>query len=508
MNDDIEELKADLWGSFLLFIKTFFPLVTGRPFAISNPVSRESHFITICRELTSVARMQATSLIINVPPGSGKSTLVSMWVAWTLSKYPNSQYLYVSYGHELAAKHTAFIKSILECRYYKELFDIKIRQDSRAKDFFQTDKGGSIKAFGSSGPIVGQDGGLPNCDHFTGAIILDDLHKPNEVHSDTIREGVIQNYRETILQRPRAPNVPLIYIGQRLHEDDLPAYMLSGKDERRWRSVVLQALDGAGNALYPEVNPLSQLLEKKEKNPYVFASQYQQEPVPSGGALYREIYFPILDEEPKMLATFITADTAETDKSYNDASVFSFWGIYKITEQGIETGQIGLHWLDCIELRIEPKDLRDEFMAFYRSCMLHPVKPLMAAIEKKSTGVTLISVLESIRGLQIRDIPRTVLSRSKADRYIEMQDYIAAKMVSFTDRARHKDMCIKHMIKITANSSHRWDDIADTCYDAVCIGLRDKTFSAAYIENKTASISQAIADAFTNKLRSRVNNWR
>jgi hypothetical protein len=32
-------------------------------------------------------------------------------------------------------------------------------------------------------------------------------------------------------------------------------------------------------------------------------------------------------------------------------------------------------------------------------------------------------------------------------------------------------MCIEHMAKITANNSHRYDDIADTCFDAVDIGL-------------------------------------
>src|SRR5882757_1657783 len=822
--DDIEELKAELWGSFLLFIKTFFPLVTGRPFAISNPVGRESHFITICRELTGVSRLQTNSLLINVPPGHGKSVLVSMWIAWTMSRYPDSQYLYIAFGHELATKHTEFIRRIIQCSHYQQLFDIKIRQDMKAKDHFMTTAGGSVKAFSSSGPVTGSDGGMPGQDRFTGAVVCfpydevihtetgemkigdivtqkkrinlysmnlktkkielkpitrwfenpgseiieigmangallrctpdhniwtdnrgwiearnllvtdellsplpqstschtklttqilvaivsvkqecffrlskfiklfnlfiwayplrklfpyltapntpdsvgmnaifssksigscsagssgladsnnlffwnflrksfackatvsvinsvsrifrfcsitkiaakivmlisvkmpdflplwlwpqeclcyqvmnipsclgarnsnnhglvifsstrsaqensfksllfpigsndlpiltsnstkarnaiettatwnhsplfirkiahvdktycvtvegnhnlfagllqpilvsncDDLHKPDETHSTTVRERVIQNYRETILQRPRAPNVPIIYIGQRLHEEDLPAYMLSGNDERQWRSVVLQALDGAGNALYPEVNPLSQLLEKKEKNPYVFASQYQQNPVPSGGALFKEKDFVLLDEEPDMLLTFITADTAETSKSYNDASAFCFWGLYKIKEAGIETGQLGLHWLDCWEIRVEPKDLKPEFMSFYQDCMLHPVKPLVAAIEKKSTGVTLCSILEDMRGLQIREIKRTKASGCKTERYLEMQPIIASKLVSFTRGAKHVQTCINHMLKITASGSHAHDDICDAAYDSIKLALID-----------------------------------
>jgi hypothetical protein len=505
-NDEVEELKAELLGSFLLFVQTFFPLVTGKPFVISNPPGRESHFITIARELTLVFRMQCNALTIQVPPGSGKSTLLSMFTAWTMAKYQNSQYLYISYSHELASKHTAFIKQIIECRQYKELFGIKVRSDSRAKDFFQTEQGASVKAFGSSGSITGQDAGLPHADHFTGCVIMDDCHKPGEVHSDTVRQSVIQNYRETILQRPRAPNVAMIYIGQRLHEDDLPAYLLSGNDVRAWKPVVLKALDDAGNALYPEVNPLSQLLEQQEKNPYVFASQYQQNPIPAGGALFKEHYFPILDQEPEILLTFITADTAETTKSYNDGTVFSFWGLYKIKEQGIETGQIGLHWLDCIELRIEPKDLESEFRSFYGDCMLHKVKPLIAVIEKKSTGVTLCSILESMRGLQIREVKRSVIHGSKADRYIQMQQIVASKLVSFTQDSRHHIKCINHMMRITANDSHRWDDIADTLYDAVKISLIDKTLTIEQ-DRDGSHIVKSMAQEMNNRFAARTRAY-
>lgn len=477
-----EQLQADMWGSFLLFTQTFFPYVTGREFKLSNPLGRESHFITIARELTLCARMQNPSLIINVPPGHGKSVMLSMWVAWTLSKYPNSQYLYISYGKTLATKHTEFIKRVISTPQYRDLFGVKIRHDSKAKDFFQTIDGGTIKAFGSSGAITGQDGGLPNCENFSGAVIMDDMHKPDEVHSDTIRQSVIDNYSETILQRPRSPNVPMVFIGQRLHEDDLPAYMLSGRDERQWKAVVLKSIDESGNALYPEVNPLSQLLEKQEKNPYVFAGQFQQDPLPAGGALFKPENFVLLAEEPKIIMTFITADTAETAKSYNDASVFSFWGVYEIEEYGQTTGQYGLHWLDCWEVRIEPKDLKDEFMSFYGECMVHPVKPLIAAIEQKSTGVTLISTVKDMRGLRIMEVKRTKASGSKTERYLEMQPLIAARMVSFTEGSRHAEKCITHMQKITANDTHRHDDICDTCYDAVKIALIDKTIITTNID--------------------------
>ena len=506
-NDAAHELKQRLWGSFLLFVQTFFPLVTGRTFTISQPISRESHFVTIARELTLASRLQTTSLIINGPPGHGKSVLMSMWIAWTLSRYPDSQYLYISYGHELAAKHTEFIRRIIQCSDYRTLFGVEIRHDMKAKDHFMTTQGGSVKAFGSSGPITGQDAGLPNQTRFSGAVIMDDAHKPDEVHSDTMRQGVIQNYRETILQRPRGPNVPMIYIGQRLHEDDICAYMLSGEDERQWKPVILQAIDGAGNALYPEVNPLEQLREKEEKNPYVFAGQYQQNPIPSGGALYKEKDFVLLDEEPDFLCTFITADTAETAKTHNDATAFSFWGLYKLSNQGQEIDTLALHWIDAVELWVEPKHLRDEFISFYDDCMRHKTKPLVAAIEKKSTGVTLCSVLEDMRGLQIREVKRTKASGSKTERFLEIQPYIAGKLISFTTGARHKDVCVSHMIKITANNSHKRDDLADNCYDSIRIALIDKTL---YVPEsaRSSAIVKSLSSDIQRLTRLKQQSWQ
>ncbi len=492
---DLIELRGELWGSFSLFCATFFPLVTGRPWIVSNPEGRESHFTQISRALTKCANLETTSLVIGVPPGYGKSVLLSMWVAWTLSRYPDSQYLYISYGHELAAKHTAFIKSIVSTSAYRAVFDIKIRQDSRAKDFFQTEQGGTIKAFGSSGSVTGQDAGMPGLDRFSGALILDDPSKPDDVYSDAIRGHILRNWTDTIAQRPRSPSTPVICIAQRLHEDDLPAYLMSGKDVRQFETLILPALDAAGNALYPEVHSKELLLRMADLQKYVFASQFQQDPLPAAGGLFARADFPILLEDPKILCTFLTCDTAETDKDYNDSTVFSFFGVYML-EDGVT---LALHWIDCIEVHIEPKELKDVFMAFYLDCMRYPVKPQFAAIEKKSTGVTLCSVLRDTRGLQVREIPRTAASGSKTARFLAIQQYVASKLISFTEGMHHVDHCISHMTKITANESHRKDDICDTLADAVRIALIDKSVYIPGLEAQTQVVA-GLADRFRNKM--------
>jgi len=210
-----------------------------------------------------------------------------------------------------------------------------------------------------------------------------------------------------------------------------------------------------------------------------------------------------------MLCTFITADTAETNRSWNDATVFSFWGLYDVEVFGKKTGQRALHWLDCEELRIEPKELRGAFMDFYAHCMTHPVPPLIAAIEKKSTGVTLASILSEMPGLSVRDVGRTIKDGTKADRHIKMQPFIASHQITFTEGAIHAQKCIEHMSKITANATHRHDDICDTAYDAVRIALIDKTlyFNSPGQEGQN-QVMQGMRSSMSRKIAAGKKAWQ
>ncbi len=499
--------KARLLGSLLDFTRVFYKIRTGRVFTVSQPIGRESHHLIIARELTNVFRLENNKLIINVAPGSGKSELCRHFIAWALARYPDSNFLYISFSHERAAANTAIIRDILMLPAYRKLFDVTINPDFSARDNFKTNKGGTVMAFGSAGSITGADAGLPNLDRFSGAVVMDDMHKPDEVFSDGIREGVIQNYENTIVHRARGKNVPFIFIGQRLHEDDLPSYLIR-KHPDDWRTVILKTRDENGHLLYPEVYT-NQMLDKLSD--YSYAAQHQQNPIPAGGGIYKKEWFPLLDEEPEMLTTFITIDTAETDKTYNDATVFNFIGMHKVSNNYIDTDTFGLHCIMCDEIRVEPADLEAYFRDFYARCLRHKVKPSTIAIEKKSMGVMLSSILKRVQGLDITDIGRTKASGSKTTRFLEMQGHIKKGLISFPRYGEHTERCIDHMVHITDNNAHKHDDICDTFYDGVKIALIDKVIEKMYInrgnlENKKSVNYIANYNSAINRARS--SQWR
>lgn len=482
---EIDELRAALLGSPLLFISTFYEIINSRPYNVSNPNSREPHAITISKQLKRVFNLDTKRLIISIPPGHGKSTIIGCFMAYCYAHYPDCNFIYASHTASKAADVVYMTKCILESSFYKKLFPAsEISRAFNAKDDFKTVAGGRCKSFGSSGPITGCDAGFAYCDRFSGAVIMDDMHKADEVFSETIRQGIVDNYNMTIKNRPRGPNVPMLYIGHMLHQEDLPSYLKNGLDGNIWEQIVLPAEDDHGNILDEQITTREYLDIEKKVNEYVYWSQYQQLPIAPGGTIFKRDDFELLDIEPQMLCTFLTIDTAETDKNYNDATVFSFWGVYKLTNKFVKLdNEFGLHWLDCREIRVEPRDLEQQFWDFYAETMRHSVKPSIVIIEKKSTGVTLSSVLSQARGLRVLSVERTRASGNKITRYNEMQPTFAAKKVSLTKDAHHTEKCIKHMISLTRNGAHAHDDIADTAYDAWRATYKDKIVTSNFISS-------------------------
>jgi predicted phage terminase large subunit-like protein len=503
---EVALFKAKLLGSFLYFTQTFFKIKTGRDFVLSSPIGREPHQITIARELTKVFHLAVLREWMTLPPGHGKSTFFTYFFPWCFAHYPDCKFIYISYSADLAATHTANIKSVMELPLYRKLFGVEISSESSAKDNFMTKQGGAVKAYGSQGGITGQDAGLPNCDRFTGGVFMDDMHKPSEVFSDTLRQTVIDNYNQTIKPRPRGPNVCMIGIGHALHEDDLRNFLVTGRDGNKWDHLKLAAEDEVGNILAPNLTSREMLRAEKDFNPYVYWSQYQGEPQPAGGGIFKPEWFVLLEEYPDMLVTFLTVDTAESTSNHADYSVFSFWGIYEINHQNRATGQYGLHWIDCVSMRIEPANLEDELMSFYAKCLEFKNTPRFIAIEKKSTGTTLISTLNKIRGFEVRDIERTKASGNKVARYFEAQPYAAKRLISLPKYSNHTTECLDHMRKITANNTHAHDDICDTFYDAVKIGLIEKIVINQVVGPKTNTVVKDLANHFNrlNNARARV----
>ena len=147
IDTELIDIKARLLSSLLFFTQFFFKQRTGKDFRLSHPHGREGHAIQICRQLTRIFYGELNKLKINIPPRYSKTELIIHFVAWGMAHYPDSNFIYTSYSHSLAAKQTAIIRDIISLPMYRRLFGVEISDTTSAKDNFETT---SISRDGSS----------------------------------------------------------------------------------------------------------------------------------------------------------------------------------------------------------------------------------------------------------------------------------------------------------------------------------------------------------------------
>lgn len=406
------------------------------------------------------------------------------FIAWCFARYPECMFIYSTVTKMLSTKQLAKIRRILKHPDYIELFPWAAI-DTRRKDtesYFITKNGGEVFGVGTGGDIIGSGAGLKGVDHFSGALIIDDIHKASDVFSDTIRDKDCEWYKNDAQGRLNDKSkTPTIILGQRLHEDDLSGRLITGWDGQDWEKIIIPALDHNDNALWEEYYPAHVLKRERETSSYYFYSQLQQDPVAPGGTLYSRNCFPELSQMPDINFTFVTIDTAETEKTANDASAMSHWGNYDIPDSHLNA----IHWLNCVEVRLKILDLKERVTSFLQECFsvrsrFNINTPFVVAIEAANAGVTLLNILEGMPGITVVKIQRHngmsdkekfYISGNKTARFIACQDYIGSRRVTFPTDANHMEMCLSHMEKITNNNTHAHDDIADTCADAIYIAF-------------------------------------
>lgn len=150
--------------------------------------------------------------------------------------------------------------------------------------------------------ILSQSGAIvKNC------IIIDDPHKADEARSDVMRQNVLDWFQNTLESRCNSPDTPIILIMQRLHESDLSGWLLGrkpgeppcpGGNGEIWEHVCLPALRENGSALWPEKHTAEDLRRMQEAAPYTFSGQYQQQPSPAEGGIFKPDMIGVVDAVP------------------------------------------------------------------------------------------------------------------------------------------------------------------------------------------------------------------
>lgn len=326
--DGYTYLKAYCLSDSLNYTKYFFKQKTGRRFVVN------SHHKLICEALNDVLNGKITKLIINIAPRYSKTELaVKNFISMGLAINPSSKFIHLSYSDDLAHDNSEEIRDIVKSVEYQSLFPyVSIKKDSDSKKKWSTTEGGGVYAVATGGQVTGFGAGAVDEEKeledeiesidtstFAGAIVIDDPIKPEDALSDIKRDRVNNRFETTIRNRVNSRNTPIIIIMQRLHEDDLCGYLQRIEpDDWTVLSIPCISRDKNGNEvpLWEFKHSLEELHKIERANPFVFDTQYMQNPTPIEGLMYRE--FQTYDAIPyyKDSERKNYTDTADTGADY------------------------------------------------------------------------------------------------------------------------------------------------------------------------------------------------
>lgn len=268
------------------------------------------HINYICGELQIIAERvfrgepKLYDLIINIPPGTTKSTAsCQSYMPWVWSRMPTARFICGTHAFDLGMEHSRKCRDIVEADMrtsgkpvYKDCFpEIKLRDDQNTKGYYITTLGGSRQVATVSGKSP-----MGFHAHF---LIVDDPIDPMKALSDVEIESANRWMRSTLPSRATDLKlVPIILIMQRLHQNDPTGNFLERCGSKNVKQICLPADLNEFDCVRPEalrehyvdglLDPVrlsrdALASQRKALGEYSYAGQYGQSPIPQGGAKFR-----------------------------------------------------------------------------------------------------------------------------------------------------------------------------------------------------------------------------
>jgi len=304
--DEVELVASIVRESFYHFVKEFWYAI-NREELIDN-----WHIKYLCdlaqggseRVFQGLPRL--ADEIINVPPGSTKSTIFSvMLTPWCWSRMPHLRSINGSHTHELVLDLSRKSRDVIQSPLYRACFPyIKLRSDQNTKGYFVNNFGGTR--------FCATVGGKNPMGMHAHILSIDDPIDPKQAKSDAEIKTANEFIIETANQRRIDQQVSLLFlIMQRLAQNDptgnrmkyaardynltcLPAEITPDLCPPSLRSRYTDGL------LDPVRLPRVVLDAKKRLGDYLYAGQYLQRPVPAGGGMNKIGRIQVIEQEPPL----------------------------------------------------------------------------------------------------------------------------------------------------------------------------------------------------------------
>lgn len=332
VDPDVErDRDAIARGGLMEFVRRAWKVVEPSKALIEN-----WHMQAMCECLEAVSKRDIRRLVINIPPSTSKSIIVSvLWLAWHWTWQPGHWWLSGSYSGPAVLRDADRMRSLITSPWYRERWpNVQIptgRAQSDAVSIFTTTAGGRCRSL----TIPGGAWTSEHCD----TMDIDDPTSPKLADATSGRnlDAVLEFFHTTALTRFRDHNDnAIVCTAQRLHQRDLPAEMIRLGAEVLCFPMRFEAnhphrsprdprtVDGE---LLDPVRFTPAIVAEMERNlgPYAAAAQLQQRPVPAGGGVFQESWIKYWTELPTGGTWSLSVDCAFKDGAGNSWVVVQVW---------------------------------------------------------------------------------------------------------------------------------------------------------------------------------------
>ena len=356
-------------------------------------------------------RLRSRRLVINIPPGTAKSLIVSVFYpAWVWAQ-PNGgaseSFLNLTNAGDLATRDTLRMRSLVQSDWYQGYWSRRVALSAaqREKTHFANLRHGFRLGQGINASVTGKR---------VSVLIIDDPHDAKRAMGDTEVQSVCQSYDQAVSSRLKDPRSgSIILIMQRLRTNDLTGHLLDKKEgdwchvkiPMTWTGVagydpvadigpeaahLADPRKKIGETLMPKRFDRAWLKEAREDlGEYGWAGQMQQDPVPLGGGIIKAKWWqrwPQGRELPKVQHVFCSWDTAYTEKDTESGSysAMTAWGVFWSEAQDRHCLLLLAAWWGRVaypDLRAKAKEEE------------HKRQPDCHLIEAKASGQSLIQDL-------------------------------------------------------------------------------------------------------------------
>lgn len=467
-----EVLRAACRQSFYAFAAKAFGLIEpGSDFEFNW------HLECICEFLEAVHRGEIRRLIINLPPRTLKSYLVARaFPAWVLGKEPSSKFITTSYGYEVTEQNSMACRRIMKDPWYLDTFPgTRINAELDRNTHFETTQAGQYYAATAMSPLTGM-----GADY----ILADDLLKPMEASSETIRNSTNENMRTTFFSRFNDKRTGrFVLVMQRLHEDDPTGHLLKDGGytllklpAEAKQPITIQLGDktwhmGEGDLLFPSRlsrEILDQTRLDMTETHYV--GQYLQEPVPMGGGEFQESWLQWYRSggtKPKEMNIVILVDPAGGDDINKKKKKLSDWTVMMVVGLAPDNNY---YILDIIRDRLNPTDRIDTLFMLHRKWNESAGKSPKVGYERYGMMSDIHYIREKQRqdsyNFPIIELAGRMMKEERIRRLIpDMQNgrwYLPASLIYIDTEGRKFDLITEMKGEMANFPRARWDDMLDS----------------------------------------------